>query len=120
MPERREGKLAEPFSFALLVYACQRVERTSVLNIIFPPGHFNFFRTRGRCFRGICKIGGGAIGGFTPLGRGGKRDAPFYFALPPFKFNGSGERGGAGSGGSIVSAAALLVYACQRVGGRAY
>ena len=51
-----------------------------------------------------------------PLGRGGKRDEPFPFALPRFNFHGSGRRGGVGSDGSIVSAAERLVYACQRVG----
>ena len=51
-----------------------------------------------------------------PLGREGKCAVPFSFVLPPLNFNGSGGRGGAGFVGSILSAAALLVYACQRVG----
>ena len=77
---------------------------------------FQFFLTGGRYFRGICTFGGGAIGGFLPLRRGGKRDAPFHFALPPLNFHGSGERGGAAFGGSLSSAAMLLMYPCQRDG----
>ena len=141
MPEGREGKLAESFSFALppmnfhgaggqggagfggflrsaealLVYACQRVGRTSILIFIFRL-RISVFLNRGWCFRAISTIGGGAFGGFMPLGRKGKRAAPFSFVLPPVRFHGSGRRGGAGFVGSILSTAALLVYACQRVG----
>ena len=103
---------------ALLVYACKlcRLERMSVLSFYLFTCAFKFSLTRGRCFRGICTIGGGASGGFIPLRWEGKRAAPFPFALPPLKFHGLGERGGAGLGGSLPSAAALSVYACQRVG----
>ena len=48
-----------------------------------------------------------------PEGRKGKRAEPFSFALPPMNFNGAGGQGGAGFGGSLHSAAALLVYACK-------
>ena len=50
------------------------------------------------------------------LGREGKQAEPFSFALPPLNIHGAGGRGGAVSGGLILSAAALLIYACQRVG----
>ena len=49
------------------------------------------------------------------VGREGKRAEPLYFALPPMSFHGAGGQGGAGFGGSLPSAAALLVYARQRV-----
>ena len=51
-----------------------------------------------------------------PAGREGKRAEAFFFAIPPLNFNGARARRGAGFGGSLPSAAALLVYACQRVG----
>ena len=38
-----------------------------------------------------------------------------FFALQLFDWFGVSGRGGAGFGGSLPSAAALLVYACQRV-----
>ena len=50
-----------------------------------------------------------------PAGRERKRAAPFPFALPPMNFHGTGGRGGASLGESLPSAAALLVYVCQRV-----
>ena len=50
------------------------------------------------------------------MGREGKQAEPFSFALPPLKFHGEGVRGEAVIGGLLPSAAALLVYACQRVG----
>ena len=88
MPACTEGERTEHFTF------CLRIS-------IFPD--------RGRCFRGIGTFDGGDFGRFMPLGQEGKRTAPFH---------GLGGRGGAGFGGSLPSAAALLVYACQR-GGRA-
>ena len=51
-----------------------------------------------------------------PAGREGKRGERFSFALPRMNFHGLGGRGGQGPGGSLPSAAALLIYACQRVG----
>ena len=50
------------------------------------------------------------------LGRERKQAEPFSFAPPPLNNHGAGGRGGTDSGGSILSAAALLIYACQRVG----
>ena len=58
---------------------------------------------------------GGASGGYLPAGREGKRAEPFCFALSPLNFHGAGGQGGKGFGGSLPSAAALSVYACQRV-----
>ena len=51
-----------------------------------------------------------------PAGQEGKCAEPFSLALLPWNFHGAGGRGGKGLGGSLPSAAALLVYACQRVG----
>ena len=50
-----------------------------------------------------------------PAGREGRCDAPFSFALPPLNLHGGRGLGGVGFGGSLVSAAALLECACQRV-----
>ena len=50
------------------------------------------------------------------LGREGKQAEPFSFALPPLNIHGPGGRGGTVSGGLILSVAALLIYACQRIG----
>ena len=142
MPEGREGKLAEPFSFALLPMnfygagggrgsgfwwistlgggafgicrpACREGEHFD--HFVFACA-FQFSLTGGRCFREISTFGGATFGGFILLGREGKRAAQFSFALPPLKFHGSGGRGGADSGGSTLSAAVLLIYASQRVG----
>ena len=51
-----------------------------------------------------------------PDGREGKLAEQFCFAPPPMNFHGAGGQGGAGFGGSLRSAEALLVYAGQRVG----
>ena len=99
-----------------MVYACQRVGRASGLNFCFWCLRCSISRTGGRCFRGISTFGGGAFSGYTPAGREGMRAEPFIFALPPLNFHGAGGRGGAGFDGSLLSAAALLVYVCQRVG----
>ena len=114
MPLGRERKRAAPFSFALpplnfhgtegrggagfggslpsvaalLVYACQRVGRASVLNIILLACAYQFSPTGGLCFRGFCTIDGGAFVGFMPLGQEGKRAEPFSFALPWLKGSG--------------------------------
>ena len=48
-----------------------------------------------------------------PEGREGKLSEPFSFAFPPMSFHGAGGQAGAGFGGSLPSAAALLVYACK-------
>ena len=53
------------------------------------------------------------LGGYMPEGRGGNLAEPFSFALPPMNIQGARRQGGAGFGGSIHSAAALLVYACK-------
>ena len=136
MPAGREGKRAAPFYIALPplnfhgaggkgervsvdIYTRRRrfwymhasyVGRMSILNFSLFACAFQFSLTRGRCFRGICTIGGGVSGGFIPLRGEGKRAAPFPFALPPLKFHGSGERGGVGFGGSLPSAAAFGFY----------
>ena len=101
MPLGREGK---------------RVGRASILTLFLFPCAFQLSLTGGRCFRGISTTGGGAFDGFMLLGREGKRAAPISFALPPLNFHGAGGRGGAGFVASILSAAVLLIYACQRVG----
>ena len=105
-----------PSTAALLAYAYQRVGRASILNLIFLCLRRLFSRTGGRCFLGISTVGGSAFGGYMPAGREGKCAAPFSFVLPPMSFHGAGGKGGKGFGGSLPSAAALLVYACQRVG----
>ena len=51
-----------------------------------------------------------------PLGREVKRAAPCSFSLLPLNFHGTEGQGGAGFGISPPSVAALVVYACQRVG----
>ena len=51
-----------------------------------------------------------------PLGREGKRAAPFSFAFLPLSFRGAGGREGASFGRSLPLAAAFLIYAYQRVG----
>ena len=142
MPTGREGKLGEPFYFALplfkfpgpggvffwqilqpaaalLVYACQRVGRASGLNLDFCVCAIPFSRSEGQCFRVISTIGGGAVGGYMPAGREGKRAAPFSFVLRPLNFLGVGGRGGASFGGSLPSAAALWYMHVSVSGGRA-
>ena len=104
-----------PSAAALLIYACQRVGRASVLIFFFSAYAVQFSRTGGPCFRGISTIGGGAFGRYMPAGREGERAALISFAFLPLNFHGAGGRGGAGFGGSLPSAA-LLIYACQRVG----
>ena len=137
----REGKRAAPFSFALpplnfhgtggqagagfggslpsaaalLVNTCKLRREDERTEFIFIRLRISAFSDQGVEFRGIYTIGGSTIG-FKPLGREGNCTAPFPFALPPLNFHGPGERGGAGFGGSLPSAAVLLVYACQRVG----
>ena len=136
IPEEREGKLAEPFSFALppvnfhggggeggagfgeslrsaealLVYACKLCREDERTDRFFIHLHILVSLTGGCCFRGICTICGGTFGGFMPLGREGKFAAPFPFALPPMNFHGTGGRWG-GFGGSLS-----LADTCQRDG----
>ena len=56
------------------------------------------------------------LGGYMPEGREGKLAEPFFFAHPPMIIHEAGGQGGAGFGGSLSSAAVLLVYARQRIG----
>ena len=133
LPEGREGERVGPFSYALppmnfhgaraqggasfggslrsaaalLVYACQRVGRASVLNLFFCAYAVPFSLTAGRFFRGIFTIDEGAFGGYMPAGQEGKRAEPFFFSLSPLNFHGAGGRGGKGFGGSLPSAAEL-------------
>ena len=51
-----------------------------------------------------------------PEGREGKLAEPFSFDFSPMNLHGAGGQGEARFGGSLRSAEALLVYACQRVG----
>ena len=76
----------------------------------------SIFPERRAVFRVISTVCGGAIDGYTLAGREGRHDAPFSFVLPPLNFHGVSGRGGAGSGGSLPSADALLACACQRLG----
>ena len=94
--------------------ACRKGEHTKP--IVFCACAVQFFRTRRRCFRGISTIGGGGFGVYMPAGQEGRRDAPFSFALLPLNFHGAGGQGGSGYGGSLQSAAALLVCVYQRIG----
>ena len=87
---------------ALLVYACQRVGRASVLN-------FLFFADREAVFWGDLYS---RRRRYMPAGQEGMRAEPFYFALLPWNFHGAGGRGGKGLDESLPSAAEFLVYTC--------
>ena len=105
-----------PSTEALLVCACPRVGRASVLNLLsFECAPFSLSGPGGRCFREMSTTGGGGFGGYMPAGREGRRDASFSFALPPLNFHGARGRGGVGFGGLLPSVAALLECACQRI-----
>ena len=96
---------------ALLVYACKLCREDERTRCFLFACAFQFSLTGGWCFRGVCTIGGGAFGGFMPLGREGKRAAPFPFALSPLNFHGTWGRGEASFGGSLP-----LADTCQRDG----
>ena len=51
-----------------MVYACQRVGRASILKFVFCACVVDFSPIKGRCFRGISIIGGGAFGGYMSEG----------------------------------------------------
>ena len=98
MPTGREGKRGECFSFAL--------------------PQINFSRTggaRGSGSRWIATLGGGAFDICIPAGREGERGELCCLRLRRLIFP---DQGAVFSGRSLHSAAALLMYACQRVGGQ--
>ena len=97
-------------------HACQRVGRASELNLLFCACAVQLSRSGRALFSGISTIGGGAFRGYMPAGQERMRAEPLYFALSPLNFHGVGVRGGASLGRSLPSAAALLAYACQRIG----
>ena len=79
-----------PSAAAFLAYACQSVERASVLNYVLSAFAVQFSWIERRCFQGIPTIGGGSFVGYMPAGRQGKRTAPFSFFVSTVEFSRSG------------------------------
>ena len=103
-----------PSAGALLVYSCQRVGRANEVIFSFCASAVKISRIGGGVFWKIFTIGDGAFGILMSAYREDER-TELYFGACAVPFSRSG--GGVFGGSLRTAAAALLVYACQRVGG---
>ena len=106
-----------PSAAVFSVYACQGVGRANGVNVVLSAlPLLNFLGPGGGIFWQISTTGGGAFGILCmSASQEGELGEPFCFCATVARLVWSGWARGAGFGGSLPSAATLLVYACQRV-----